>query len=45
MLIIRKKKNVNKAKGAKLGMVYYENFKTITVDMETNPEKLYKKIY
>lgn len=39
-----KKKNVNKAKGAKLGMVYYENFKTITVDMETNPIKLYKKI-
>lgn len=38
------KKNVNKAKGAKLGMVYYENFKTITVDMETNPDKLYKKI-
>lgn len=30
------KKNVNKAKGAKEGMVYYENFKTITVDMSLN---------
>ena len=38
------KKNVNKAKGAKLGMVYYENFNTITVDMDEKPDKLYKKI-
>ncbi len=30
------KKHVNKAKGAKAGMVYYENFSTITVDMENN---------
>lgn len=30
------KKNVNKAKGAKEGMVYYENFKTTTVDMSLN---------
>ena len=38
------KKNVRKEKGAKLGMVYYENFNTITVDMTENPSKLYKKI-
>lgn len=38
------KKNVNKAKGAKLGMVYYESFNTITVDMDEKPDKLYKKI-
>lgn len=38
------KKNVNKAKGAKLGMVYYENFKTVTVNMDENPNNLYKKI-
>lgn len=38
------KKNVNKAKGAKLGMVYYENFKTITVNMDENPKNLYEKI-
>ena len=38
------KKNVNKAKGAKLGMVYYENFKTVTVNMDENPKNLYKKI-
>lgn len=29
------KKNVNKAKGAKDGMVYYENFSTITVNLDT----------
>lgn len=38
------KKNVNKAKGAKPGMVYYENFKTVTVNMDENPKNLYKKI-
>ncbi len=38
------KKNVNKAKGAKLGMVYYENFKTVTVNMDEHPKNLYKKI-
>lgn len=38
------KKNVNKAKGAKLGMVYYENFKTVTVNMDENPKSLYEKI-
>lgn len=38
------KKNVNKAKGAKLGMVYYENFNTITVDINDKPENLYKRI-
>lgn len=38
------KKNVRKEKGAKLGMVYYENFNTITVDMTENPSKLYNKI-
>lgn len=34
------KKNVNKPKGAKPGMVYYENFKTVTVDMNTNIDNL-----
>lgn len=38
------KKNVNKSKGAKLGMVYYENFKTITVNMDEIPKNLYEKI-
>ncbi|MDU0946299.1 MULTISPECIES: NFACT family protein [Anaerococcus] len=38
------KKNVNKAKGAKPGMVYYENFKTVTVNMDENPKNLYEKI-
>lgn len=38
------KKNVNKPKGAKLGMVYYENFKTITVNMNDEPINLYEKI-
>lgn len=38
------KKNVNKAKGAKLGMVYYENFKTVTVNMDEIPKNLYEKI-
>lgn len=28
------KKNVNKAKGAKDGMVYYENFSTIRVNLD-----------
>ena len=39
-----KKKNVNKAKGAKEGMVYYENFKTITVDMSLNIENKIEKL-
>ena len=38
------KKNVNKAKGAKAGMVYYENFSTITIDMESNIYKFLSKI-
>ena len=38
------KKNVNKAKGAKEGMVYYENFKTITVDMSLNIEDKIEKL-
>ena len=38
------KKHVNKAKGAKAGMVYYENFSTITVDMDNNLEECIKKI-
>ncbi|MSS76936.1 fibronectin/fibrinogen-binding protein [Anaerococcus sp. AGMB00486] len=38
------KKNVNKAKGSKLGMVYYENFNTITVDLSDKPKDLYKRI-
>lgn len=38
------KKNVYKAKGAKDGMVYYTNFKTIRVDMEENFEDLYEKV-
>ena len=28
------KKNVNKAKGAKDGMVYYDNFSTIRIDLD-----------
>lgn len=38
------KKYVNKAKGAKAGMVYYENFSTITIDMENNLEECINKI-
>ena len=38
------KKNVNKAKGAAPGMVYYEDFKTITVDSNINIEDRYKEI-
>ena len=38
------KKNVNKAKGAKDGMVYYENFKTIRVNMEIDLSKELEKI-
>lgn len=38
------KKNVNKAKGAKLGMVYYENFNTITVDLSDKPKDIFKRI-
>ncbi|MFO3667064.1 NFACT family protein [Anaerococcus kampingiae] len=38
------KKNVNKAKGAKEGMVYYENFKTITVDMSFDISQKVEKL-
>ena len=38
------KKNVNKAKGAKPGMVYYEDFSTITVDTNLNINDKYRKI-
>lgn len=38
------KKNVNKAKGAKPGMVYYEDFSTITVDTNLNISDKYRKI-
>lgn len=34
------KKNVNKPKGAKPGMVYYENFKTISVDLDKFKKEL-----
>lgn len=34
------KKNVNKPKGAKPGMVYYENFKTINVDIDKFAKEL-----
>lgn len=37
------KKNVNKPKGAKPGMVYYDNFKTISVDLDQVKEKLTDK--
>ena len=32
------KKNVNKSKGSKPGMVYYTNYITLRVDLEDNPE-------
>lgn len=32
------KKNVNKSKGSKPGMVYYTNYTTLRVDLEDNPE-------
>lgn len=38
------KKNVNKAKGAKPGMVYYENFNTITVDTNDDLSNQFKEI-
>lgn len=41
------KKNVNKSKGAKPGMVYYDNFKTINLDInfaETKIKDLYKRL-
>lgn len=38
------KKNVNKAKGAKDGMVYYVNFSTITVNLDQNLDESLKKI-
>lgn len=38
------KKNVNKPKGAKPGMVYYENFKTIRVDTRKDISDKYKKV-
>jgi len=34
------KKNVYKEKGAKPGMVYYNNFKTIRVDLEEKPKNI-----
>ncbi len=37
------KKNVNKSKGSKPGMVYYTNFQTIRVDLEDEPSG-FKKI-
>lgn len=38
------KKNVNKAKGAKPGMVYYEDFKTISVDTSLDINNEYEEI-
>ncbi|EEI87012.1 putative fibronectin-binding protein [Anaerococcus lactolyticus ATCC 51172] len=38
------KKNVNKAKGAKEGMVYYEKFSTITIDLDKETKFNLKKI-
>lgn len=38
------KKNVNKAKGAKPGMVYYEDFKTISVDTNSDIKNEYEEI-
>lgn len=38
------KKNVNKAKGAKPGMVYYEDFKTISVDANSDIKNEYEEI-
>lgn len=38
------KKNVNKAKGSAPGMVYYEDFKTITVDSNISMKDRYKEI-
>lgn len=39
-----RKKNVNKAKGAKPGMVYYTDFKTITVDLNNDLMEKVKEI-
>lgn len=39
-----RKKNVNKAKGAKPGMVYYTDFKTITVDLNNDLMQKVKEI-
>ena len=36
------KKNVNKAKGAKPGMVYYTNFTTVRVDLDDKPSGYHK---
>ncbi|MGY3776785.1 Rqc2 family fibronectin-binding protein [Helcococcus sueciensis] len=36
------KKNVNKAKGSKPGMVYYTNYTTIRVDLENTPKNFKK---
>lgn len=38
------KKNVKKAKGAAVGMVYYEDFKTITVDYVKKIDEDYREI-
>lgn len=34
------KKNVNKAKGSKLGMVYYTNYNTYRIDLENIPKNI-----
>lgn len=36
------KKNVNKAKGSKPGMVYYTNYTTIRIDLENTPKNFKK---
>lgn len=38
------KKNVNKAKGAKPGMVYYTDFNTITIDTSIDLKEAYKEV-
>ena len=38
------KKNVNKAKGAKPGMVYYENFSTVTIDTNDDLADQYREV-
>ncbi|WP_297281086.1 NFACT family protein [uncultured Anaerococcus sp.] len=38
------KKNINKAKGAKPGMVYYEDFSTITIDTSIDIKNMYEEI-
>lgn len=38
------KKNINKAKGAKPGMIYYEDFSTITIDTSIDIKNMYEEI-